>query len=59
MNIFNVWRTEKVCRTRIISPDFIECTVKRPNPVFCEFSISMGNGFICKHPDRVDYSCTK
>lgn len=56
MNIFKLWSTERVCRTRIISPDFIECMVKRPNPGFCEFSISMGNSYICKHPDRVDYS---
>jgi hypothetical protein len=41
-----------ICRNRMVSNDFFECLVKRPNPKFCSYSLSMGNGYICKHPDR-------
>jgi hypothetical protein len=59
MSIFNVWNPERVCRTRMISKDFFECTVKRPNPGFCGHSICMGDSFICNHPDRGGFSSKK
>lgn len=59
MNIFNLWNTERVCRTRMISQDLFECKVKKPNPRFCEYSRCMGDSFICNHPDRVGFSNQK
>ncbi len=44
-----------ICRNRMISTDFFECQVKRPNPKFCSYSLTMGNGFICKHPGREEF----
>jgi hypothetical protein len=44
-----------ICRNRMVSADFFECLVKRPNPKFCSYSMSMGNGFLCKHPHRSDF----
>jgi hypothetical protein len=59
MNIFNVWSTERVCRARMINKNFFECKVKRPNPRFCEYSLGMGDSFICNHPNRVGFSSQK
>jgi hypothetical protein len=59
MNIFNIWNPVRVCRTRMISKDFFECKVKRPNPRFCEYSLSMGNSYICNHLERDDFSGRK
>jgi hypothetical protein len=59
MSIFNIWSSERVCRTRMISRDFFECKVKRFNPSFCEYSLIMGDGFICKHPNRIVFSNKK
>jgi hypothetical protein len=59
MNIFNVWSSERVCRTRMISPDFFECKVKKPNPRFCEYSLCMGDSFVCNHPNRDGFSNQK
>ena len=59
MSIFSVLSPERVCRTRMISKDFFECTVKRPDPRYCEYSFSLGNGFICNHLDRFGFSCKK
>jgi len=62
MSIFRVLSQlspERVCRTRMISKDFFECQVKRPNPRFCEHSLSMGKSFICNHLDRVGFSSQK
>ena len=56
MNIFNLFSSKKVCRTRMISLEFFECKVKKPNPKFCEYSLIMGGGFVCNHPDRQDFS---
>jgi len=44
--------TRKVCRTRMINDRFFECKVKKPNPNYCEHSLSSGGGFICNHQDR-------
>lgn len=59
MNIFKVLSSQKVCRTRMISQEFFECKVKKPNPRFCEYSLCMGDSFICNHPDRVGFSSQK
>lgn len=48
----DLFAVAKTCSTRVISDHMFECKVKKPNPRFCEHSLSMGNGFICKHPDR-------
>jgi hypothetical protein len=44
--------TAKVCKTRMINDRFFECKVKKPNPKYCEYSFSSGDGFICNHQDR-------
>jgi hypothetical protein len=44
------------CSTRMINDQFFECKVKRPNPKYCEFSLSSGDGFICRHEDRKLFS---
>jgi hypothetical protein len=59
MSIFNLLSFQSGCRTRMISKDFFECKVKRPNPRFCEYSLCMGNGFICNHLDRSGFSSQK
>ena len=59
MNIFGAWSTGKACRARMINQNFFECKVKRPNPRFCEYSISMGDGYICNHPTRLVFSSQK
>jgi hypothetical protein len=59
MSIFNVWNPERVCRTRMISPDFFECKVKKPSPRFCGHSLCLGDGFICNHRDRAGFSNQK
>ncbi len=59
MNIFSMWNTEKRCRTRMISQDFFECNVKRPDPKFCEYSLRMGGSFICNHRERLGFSNQK
>jgi len=46
----------KVCSTRMIGDQFYECRVRRPDPRYCEFSLSMGDGFICKHRDRTGFA---
>ena len=48
-----------ICRIRMVSPDFFECLVKKLNPKFCSYSMSMGNGFVCKHPDRTKFTGRK
>ncbi len=46
---------EKKCSTRMMGNQMFECKVKKPNPRYCEYSLSMGSGYICKHPDRQDF----
>ena len=29
--------------------------VRKPSPRYCEHSLSMGGGFICKHPERLEF----
>ena len=47
--------TSKVCSTRMINDRFFECKVKRPNPNYCQHSLSSGEGFICNHQDRARF----
>lgn len=44
--------SSKRCSTRRVNGQFFECKVKRPNPKYCDFSLSSGDGFICNHQDR-------
>jgi hypothetical protein len=55
MKIFTALPDQNICRNRMVSADFFECLVKRPNPKFCSYSMSMGNGFLCKHPQRSEF----
>ena len=48
--------TPKVCRTRMINDRFYECKVKKPNPKYCDHSLSSGDGFICKHDNRKGFA---
>ena len=43
----------------MISPDFFECKMKNQKPKFCEFSLCMGDSFICNHLDCADFSKKK
>ena len=52
MNLHRLFSTSKVCSTRMISDQFFECRVKTPDPHYCEYSLSLGDGFICNHRDR-------
>jgi hypothetical protein len=55
MKFHGFFSSPKVCSTRMISEQFYECRVKKPHPYYCEFSWSLGNGFICKHRDRTGF----
>jgi hypothetical protein len=55
-DLFSTFGISRICRTRMISDQFFECKVKKPNPKFCEYSMSLGGGFICKHPDRSGFT---
>jgi hypothetical protein len=55
MKLPGFFTTSKVCSTRMISDQFFECRVKKPDPRYCEFSLSMGEGFICRHHDRTGF----
>ena len=46
---------QQACSTRMINDQFFECKVKKPNPRYCEHSLSSGDGFICRHADRKEY----
>ena len=48
----------RVCRTRMINDQFFECRVRKPNPKYCEHSLSLGDGYICKHRDRSGFAQT-
>jgi hypothetical protein len=45
----------EICSTRVMGNQVFECTVKKPNPRYCEHSLAMGRGFICNHPDRQEF----
>jgi hypothetical protein len=45
----------KTCSTRMMGNQVFVCTVRKPSPRYCEHSLSMGSGFICKHPDRLRF----
>ena len=53
--LHGLFSDSKVCSTRKINDQFFECKVKKPNPRYCEFSLSLGDGFICKHQDRTGF----
>jgi hypothetical protein len=55
MELHGLFSTSKVCRTRMISDQFFECRVKKPNPRYCEYSLALGDGFICRHHDRTGF----
>jgi hypothetical protein len=55
MKTFKALPDQNICRNRMVSAAFFECLVKRPNPKFCSYSMSMGNGFLCKHPQRSEF----
>ena len=55
MKLPGFFSSQKVCSTRMISEQFFECRVRKPHPRYCEFSLSLGDGFICKHRDRIGY----
>jgi len=55
MITFKALPDPNICRNRMVSEGFFECLVKRPNPKFCSYSMSMGNGFLCKHPHRAEF----
>ena len=55
MKLNVLFSTSKVCRTRMINEVLFECKVKKPNSKYCEYSVSLGNGFACKHQDRVGF----
>lgn len=55
MKLNGLFVTSKVCRTRMINNVLFECKVKKPNPMYCEYSVSLGNGFVCKHQDRIEF----
>lgn len=52
----DLFNTPKVCTTRMISEDLFECMAKKSLPRYCEYSLSFGNGFVCKHEDRMKFS---
>ncbi len=54
--ISELFVTAQSCSTRMIGNQLFECKVKKPNPKYCEYSLSMGGGFICKHPDRSGFT---
>ena len=56
MKLQGLFSRARVCTTRKIDEHLFECKVKKPDPKYCEHSLSMGNGFICKHRDRLDFA---
>lgn len=52
----NLFRAKQSCSTRMINDKFFECKVKKPNPNYCEHSLSSGGGFICNHQDREKFA---
>jgi len=56
MKFSGLFTGAKICYTRMIDDQMFECKVKKPNPQYCEHSLSMGNGFVCKHPDRRNFA---
>jgi hypothetical protein len=56
MKLHGLFSASKECSTRMISEQFFECRVRKPYPQYCEFSLSLGNGFICKHRDRTGFA---
>ncbi len=50
-----IFGAAKTCSTRMMGNQMFECRVRKPSPQYCEHSLSMGSGFICKHPDRREF----
>jgi len=48
--------TPKICTTRMISEGLFECMVRKTQSRYCEYSLSFGNGFVCKHQDRMRFT---
>ena len=55
MKLTGLFGGPQECSTRMVSDQFFECRVKKPHPRYCEFSLSMGDGFICRHRDRTGF----
>ncbi len=55
MKILKVLPDSDICRSRLIGADIFECQVRKPNPKYCSYSLSMGNGYVCKHPSRIEF----
>lgn len=53
--ISGLFAVTKTCSTRMVNDHMFECTARKPNPRYCEHSLSMGGGYICKHPDRRNF----
>jgi len=43
----------------MISRDFFQCKVKRFDSKFCEYSLRMGDGYICNHLEHLGCSNQK
>ena len=56
MKISDLLPNQHSCSTRMISHDLYECRVKRPRCEYCSHSVSSGDGFLCRHPDRRVYA---
>ncbi|HEY6837899.1 MAG TPA: hypothetical protein VI389_04070 [Geobacteraceae bacterium] len=52
----DLFSVEKACCTRVMGNQMFECRVRKPDPRYCEHSLSMGKGFICQHPDRWEFA---
>ncbi len=51
----DLFAVARSCSTRMVGNQMFECRVRKPDPRYCEHSLSMGGGFICKHPDRREF----
>ncbi len=59
MKIIDLFNDSCICRTRAIDQDIFECKVKKTKSEYCSFSIASGRGFLCKHPDRINFARSK
>ena len=55
MKFSNFLGGAKTCSTRMLGNQAFECTVRKPDPQYCQHSLSLGSGFICKHPGRLEF----
>jgi hypothetical protein len=55
MKLNGLFSPLRVCSTRMVNEALFECKVKKPNPKYCEYSVSFGNGFVCRHQARYGF----